>query len=778
MAEYSPSPRNTDDENGLTAGLERVAWINQCLRDARAHTAQWRQATREAYDFRAGKQWSQEDVARMEEQGKVPIVFNRIERTVRAVVGMEIQNRQEVRFMPRGVEDTGLNEVYSAAADWVRDNCDAEDEESEAFQDLVTCGMGWTCTDLDYEDDPDGKVCIDRCDPLDMFWDASARKKNVRDARWVAHVKRVTREDILELWPRYADYSPSGEVQTFLDDEDSPHDATPPGYDDKDKRTGRPKTHELICFEWWEREPFHRVQTSDGQIIELSEVKWQALAPHVMGMGLQHVEQKRRVYYKAYVATGVLLEEKKLGVQKSGFTYKCMTGCRDRNANTFFGLVNLMADPQRFANKWLSQITHILNKSAKGGIIAEMDAFANPKQAQETWAKAENITFANPGALAAGKIQPKPETPFPDGYGNLLEFAIQSINDVPGVSVEMLGLTGRDQPGVLEDMRKKAGVTILAQFFDSIRLYRKDQGRLLVEYIRTYLSDGRLIRIVGEDGAKHVPLVRDPRALEFDVIVDESPTSPNNKERTFAMLTALAPTLAQAGVPLPPAILEFSPLPSALVEKWKEHIKENQQIPEPLKALIGELQATNQAQKAELGKQAEKILKMEVDNSLELYKVNAQREVDVDTARLKAATESDKRVVEVYEANLKAIIDRMDMVTAQFAATAKAHAENQPRTVVTEQAGEHLSQALLPALAKLMELTQLQMDQFNQFPGAINSLGDRLVGAFSDRIAGSRVVSAERVMGPNGRAVALRRKFANGDEDELPLGMGNPTTLQ
>jgi hypothetical protein len=131
--------------------------------------------------------------------------------------------------------------------------------------------------------------------------------------------------------------------------------------------------------------------------------------------------------------------------------------------------------------------------------------------------------------------------------------------------------------------------------------------------------------------------------------------------------------------------------------------------------------------------------------------------------------------VEVYEANLKAIIDRMDMVTAQFAATAKSHAENQPRTVVTEQAGEHLSQALLPALAKLMELTQMQMEQFNQFPGAINSLGDRLVGAFSDRIAGSRVVSAERVMGPNGRAVALRRKFANGDEDELPLGMGNQT---
>ena len=767
----------------------RVAWIHQQIREAARHSTQWRKDARDAYDFRAGKQWSQEDMAAMERQGKVPIVFNRIERTVRAVVGMEIQNRQEVRFSPRGVEDSGISELYTAAADWIRDNCNAEDEESEAFQDLLTTGMGWTSSELDYEEQHDGKVLIERADPLDMFWDPSSRKKNLGDSRWVAHIKRVSRADVMGMWPEFESLSPESSYQQFLDDEDKPTDATPPRYQDNNQKAAAPRTKELICYQWWERETFHRIITPDGQEVELSAVKWNAMKNDLEALGVQHVEQKRRVYYKAYVVDGTLLEEKKLGVQKSGFTYKCMTGARDRNANTWFGLVGLMLDPQRFANKWLSQITHILNKSAKGGLIAETDAFSNPKIAEDTWAKAETITWASPGAVSGSKIMPKPETPFPEGYGRLLEFAIQSINDVPGVSVEFLGLTGANQPGVLEEMRKKAGVTILAVFFDSIRLYRKEQGRLMVEYIRDYLSDGRLIRIAGEDSAKYVPLIRDPRTLEFDVVCDESPTSPNNKERTFALLSQLAPTLTQAGVPLPPAILEYSPLPTALVEKWKEHIKNANQIPENLKPAIEQMQQTMQAQQAEIGKLAADKLKLETDNTLELYKVQQQaktdREVSMirasaenEVAQIKAQTEAQKRGVEVYEANLKAMIDRMQMVADAVANHAKEQTQARPQMLVTEQAAGGLSQALLPALAQMMDISTAQMEQLKGMPQAFESamttMAERMVENMSksmgEAISGARVVSAEKVLDPNtGRVVAVRRRFKSGDEDMLPF---------
>lgn len=768
--------------------MSRVAWIHQSLREAARHSAQWRKDARDAYDFRAGKQWAQDDIAAMERQGKVPIVFNRIERTVRAVVGMEIQNRQEVRFSPRGVEDSGISELYTAAADWIRDNCNAEDEESEAFQDLLTTGMGWTDTDLDYEENRDGKVIINRDDPLDMFWDPSSRKKNLMDRRWNAQIKRVSYADIKSGWPQFESLSPQSSSQQFLDDEDKPTDATPPRYEDNNHKASAPRMKELIRFQWWERETFHRIVTPEGQEIELSPVKWNTMRPQLEAMGVQHVEQKRRVYYEAYVVDGTLLEEKKLAVQ-SGFTYKCMTGARDRNANTWFGLVGLMLDPQRFANKWLSQITHILNKSAKGGLIAETDAFSNPKIAEDTWAKAETITWASPGAVGGNKIMPKPETPFPEGYGRLLEFAIQSINDVPGVSVEFLGLTGANQPGVLEEMRKKAGVTILAVFFDSIRLYRKEQGRLMVEYIRDYLSDGRLIRIAGEDSAKYVPLLRDPRTLEFDVVAEESPTSPNNKERTFALLSQLAPTLTQAGVPLPPAILEYSPLPTALVEKWKEHIKNANQIPENLKPAIEQMQQTMQAQQAEIGKLAADKLKLETDNTLELYKVQQQaktdREVSMikaaaenEVAQIKAQTEAQKRGVEVYEANLKAMIDRMQMVADAVAEHAKQQTEARPQMLVTEQAAGGLSQALLPALAQMMEISTAQMEQLKGMPqhfeNAMMMMAEKMAQSMADSISGARVVSAEKVIDPNtGRVVAVRRKFKSGDEDMLPFQSGS-----
>ena len=98
--------------------------------------------------------------------------------------------------------------------------------------------------------------------------------------------------------------------------------------------------------------------------------------------------------------------------------------------------------------------------------------------------------------------------------------------------------------------------------------------------IENFLSDGRLIKIEGPDNAQYVPLIRQQGAAnnQYDVIVDEAPTSPNQKEATWAMLQQLLPVI---GKMLPPAtwlaLLKYSPLPTSAQKDISDSIQQSQQ---------------------------------------------------------------------------------------------------------------------------------------------------------------------------------------------------------
>ena len=116
-----------------------------------------------------------------------------------------------------------------------------------------------------------------------------------------------------------------------------------------------------------------------------------------------------------------------------------------------------------------------------------------------------------------------------------------------------------------------------------LRRYGKARGRVLLYYIQEYISDGRLIKIMGEDGTEqYVELLKQQTAdsVNFDVIVDEAPTSPNSKQETFAILMEIIPLALNAGLPIPPELLDFMPLPSKLTEKWKEMLSNMKENPE------------------------------------------------------------------------------------------------------------------------------------------------------------------------------------------------------
>jgi hypothetical protein len=622
--------------------------------EARDFWRNWRTRAREEFAFVSGDQWLPEDEAILNEQKRPPITFNYSEKMIDAVVGAEVSNRQEATYRPRTMDDAALAEIWNNAAKWVRDETNAEDEESDAFRDMLICGLGWTQTRMSYDEDLDGKIVIERCDPLELYSDPAASKPGLTDRRYQFREWWVDEKEAKREWPGQALF-PTEDANTnrgvitrgnrYNDDTENEHD--------------RHKSQvQVTHYECMELEPIYRVALKTG-IQEMSAADFNEVQDQLAEAGIQYAKQLKRTYYRGFFAGETLLE---MGLSpcQNGFTFQAITGKRDRNKNTWYGLTRVMTDPQRWANKWLSQILHIINSNAKGGLLAEVNAFVDPTKAQDEWAQPDSITLLREGAIE--KVKQKQVAPYPSGLDKLMEFALGSLPMVTGINLEALGLANREQAGVLEQQRKQAAYGLLSPMFDALRRYRKESGRILLYFIHEYISDGRLVRIGGPESQQFLPLTKQPDAPRYDIIVDQSPNAPDTKQQTWEALMQLVPSLLKAGMPLPPDLLDYSPLPVALATKWKQFAAQQQQ-PDP--AMQQQLQQMQQ----EMQKLQEENQGLKQDQQTEMMALkqkSQQTEAELVLKSKVAQQELDlKRAVAEEEFKLKVLEQEQEFALEQ-----------------------------------------------------------------------------------------------------------------
>jgi len=578
----------------------------------RDHLDKWRQEAKEDYEFVAGRQYSDKELDALAKKKRPVVVFNRIQPVVDSVHGQEIGNRREVRYIPRELGDAKANEMLTGAAQWFRDQAHAETHESDSFWDTIVCGLGWTETRIDYEERPDGKPIIDRVDPFEMYYDFNARGRNLTDKRRVERVRRIPLSEAMEMFPGFDRAQLDAAWTTVTDTADLTRNAlTEEGSD-----ASGDGMVTVVHMQWIERESFYiAYDPVEGVEKEFTTEQFEArkaelgkmvsaidpttrqeaifsqeefdlandrltklLGTGMMGrpLTMEGARMRRKVRKQAFFGNVVLAYGPAPCPTK--FSFQAITGKRDRNTNTWYGLVRSMKDPQRWANKWLSQTMHIMNANAKGGLLAEKGAFENQRDAEASWADPSAITWVKNGALSGTSptIKEKAPAQFPAGFMQLTQFAISSIRDTSGVSVEMLGLREAGQAASLEMQRRQAGMTILQPFFDALKFYREMQGEVMLYYIQHDLSDGRLIKISGPENEQYVPLIKQASS-EYDIIVDDAPTSPNMKEAAWAIMMQLLPAF---GSVMPPemlmTMLEYSPLPSTIVDKLKKQAEEMQ----------------------------------------------------------------------------------------------------------------------------------------------------------------------------------------------------------
>lgn len=655
-------------EAGTSEKNDVVEMIYDRHKQARSDVLNWREDANECENFRSGHQWDLADLEILREQNRPAITFDRIHPIVEVISGTEISNRQEIRFAPRhpdSEQSSAVSDLATNAFSWANDLCYADDERSLAFKDLIIRGMGWTEQTLDYDSDLDGRYKLERWDGLEAWWDTSSRGMNLADTRWRGRKKWWRTKDIFDHWDdkreELTEAQLGGTKFGIEFDDDFPttiETVTPFAYmpDNQSVLPGRPPRGfwPVIQHQWWDKEDVYRVvdpQDPEGPLKEYDKDQFKLLRERIdqarlhKRFPLNFVKQKRMVYYEAFMTRGVLLEKKKLAIQ-DGFTLKCMTGFWDQKKKVWYGLVRAMIEPQRAANKWLSQGLHIVNANAKGGLMVETDAPANVRRFEDEWSSPDKITWMKPGALSnpnGPKIKEKIVPTFPAAIVTMIQYAIESLRDVTGVSVEMLGQTEGDVPGVSQRQRQQQGMTILAHMFMSLTRFRKEEAVSAMALIRDYIADGRLIRIGGDYNSQAVPLLKDPLTMEYDLIIDESPRNPNIKAEVWANVGPMLPVLVKLGA-FPPKLMDFMPgIPASMAHEIKQSMQQ---------AMQAQQQAAQQQQQPKQGSAppdpnltAAQIEKLRAEAQLALQRADALEkatEWERHDTLLKAAVELEK----------------------------------------------------------------------------------------------------------------------------------------
>lgn len=301
----------------------------------------------------------------------------------------------------------------------------------------------------------------------------------------------------------------------------------------------------------------------------------------MMGEELPYAVQLERPMYRQVFVTGSkVLRDEEMWID--GFSYLALTGKWDNEDKCWYGIMRPLVDPQRAANKFLSAGIHQFNSSAKGALLVEAGAVVNSKTLPTEWSKPNAIITFRPDMLAQQRYQIVDPRPFPEAAASIMQWSVGAMREVTGINIEMTGMSeGDGAPGAMQK-RQMQGMTVLAGVLDSLDVLREDEAWVALKIVKKFLSNKRMIRVAGayEGQRKHVQLLRENFADDYDLQLDDTPRDPAERMKVFEILQPLFPIMFRDG-PIPDPIKDIFPIQGSILQAWKKYDAEKASSSKP-----------------------------------------------------------------------------------------------------------------------------------------------------------------------------------------------------
>ena len=524
----------------------------------------------EDLNFLAGEQWDASLLA--DREGKPCLTINKLPAFIDQVVGDQLQNRPQVRFIPvDGHADPDTAEVMTGLFRHVEQQSDAEVAYDTASDSAVSCGKGtWrVLTDYSDPDSFDQEIRVERIlNRFSVFPDPMAQKWDYSDGRYMFVIEDMAKETFEATYPD-ADHS-------MWDSNDATGDWITPDHvrvAEYFYKQSVPGMLYEIEFGDGMRQAVKELPDPDAdnpyikirdRKTSVDEIWWCKLT------GTQILEGPTKLPGRFYPI--ILLWGKELVLDKK---------------RIYRGAIRHAKDPQKLYNlsrSWSAERTALAKPSpyfVTPKMIENHEWMWNNAHREDRYYLLFNSDPKFPGA---------PQRQMPGVVDTAVQsemmVADQEIHDTTGLQQASLGKRSNEKSGIAVMARQREGDVANYAYTNNLARALKYTGKVFLDLVPIIYDTARIVRILGPDGAEKMVKINQEYADEktgepkyhdfaigkYDVAVTIGPSYTTQRQESSASMMEIQKTLPpEVAMGTAPIVVKSLDLPGS--EEFIERIE-------------------------------------------------------------------------------------------------------------------------------------------------------------------------------------------------------------
>lgn len=513
--------------------------------------------------------------------------FNRIRRVINMISGYQRRNRKSTIVNPVENADAETADQFTKILLWCANQEGVLETISEAFEGSLVTGMNLLQVWMDYRQDPiSGNIRVDHCSYNSFLIDPYFRKADLSDCNAIWKRSFLTKRECISLMPAAAE-----EILGLIGNDsgtgrDGKFQFMPESYNYGMKNL-------LTYDEYYYRDYRTQKMLADTQTGETME--WKGDDDRLREFMRAYptitvIEQEVPTVRLAIVIQGKVMYDgpNPMGIDSYPFVpvFAYYTPQMPYFPWRVQGVVRGLRDPQYLYNRRKIIELDILESQITSGWKYKENALVNPK---DVFLSGQGRGLALKEEALMSDVEQIQPPQIPPSMIQLSEILGQEIQQISGVSEELLGSATDDKAGILSMLRQGAGLTTLQVLFDHLDRAQKLLGKLMIDLIQANFMPGKIKKIL--EGQEPAPQFYNKAFGRYDAVVEEGLNTTTQKQMQFAQLLQLR----EAGVPIPNESL----LEAATIQNKKQLIEAIQQQQQQMQQMQqAQVQAALQEQAA------------------------------------------------------------------------------------------------------------------------------------------------------------------------------------